>query len=479
MQDSSNFEMSSPMDVSCILMPLERRGGCAIKKWPRSKAAQTGWSVPRDVHCERPRRLRGATTVYFLLFTLMLFGFLVMATDFGRLYLIQGELQTAADAAALAAAMRLIGTTNAALHASDQVTASFDPTTGNDNRFNLRMNQIAVPAGVDYFSTLLDAMGNVNGGQSGGLDWSSGVYPKYVRVQISAQAPVLFVPLLNRGIGSLPTIAASAVAGISAPVCTACGIDGLAVVDPSEGTDPLNYGFVPGAFYTLYLTTSQQTPNAPATPAPLAGTEAAVPYAILNHVPSGPSDLDLDGSLFELGAGGISSSSGLTPPASISIDSVESGYPDLPGNTSPGATVGQDILCGLNVRFGVDPSENICATINGGEFAALSPLFSSDSDLGGETYAAGIGLQDYATEYDGNLRRILTLAVVDSIDSLNVLNFRQFLIEMSATTTQGLNPALASGAFRVQYIGAPVPLRCGGIGGLCSVSLGAGRAVLH
>jgi len=127
----------------------------------------------------------------------------------------------------------------------------------------------------------------------------------------------------------------------------------------------------------------------------------------------------------------------------------------------------------------VDPSENICGTIDGGEFATLSPLFSADSDLGGETYAAGIGLQDYATEYDGSLRRILTMAVVDSSDSLNVLNFRQFLIEMSATTTLGLDPAPVSGAFRAQYIGAPVPLRCGGVGGLCSVSLGVGRIVLH
>ncbi len=473
------LERGSPDAIKCVYSGLHPGLHSIAAPRPNSVASQL--LFPVFLH------QRGAATVYFLLFTLMLFGFLVMATDFGRLYLIQGELQTAADAAALASAMRLLGTANAALHASDQVTASFDSTTGNDNRFNLRMNQIGVSGGAglvtetgwDYFSTLLDAMANANGGQSGGIDWSSGAYPKYVRVQIRAQAPVLFVPLLNRAIGSLPTVAASAVAGISAPVCTACGIDGLAVVDPSEGADAVNYGLVPGAFYTLYLTTSQQTPNAPVTPAPLAGTVAAVQYAILDHVPSGPQDLDPDGSLFELGAGGISSSSGLTPPGSISIDSVESGYPNLQGNTTPGTTVGQDILCGLNVRFGVDPSENICGTIDGGEFATLSPLFSADSDLGGETYAAGIGLQDYATEYDGSLRRILTMAVVDSSDSLNVLNFRQFLIEMSATTTLGLDPAPVSGAFRAQYIGAPVPLRCGGVGGLCSVSLGVGRIVLH
>src|SRR5206468_7554372 len=79
---------------------------------------------PRSLNCDtvgghRPplqarANQRGATTVYFALFTLVALGLLVMATDVGRLYLIQGELQTAADAAALAAATQLVGTINAA-----------------------------------------------------------------------------------------------------------------------------------------------------------------------------------------------------------------------------------------------------------------------------------------------------------------------------------------------------------------------------
>ena len=54
------------------------------------------------------------------------------------------------------------------MQADDQVTSSLDSTTGNDNRFNLRMNQIGVSGGsglattmqVDYFSSLLDAQAN-------------------------------------------------------------------------------------------------------------------------------------------------------------------------------------------------------------------------------------------------------------------------------------------------------------------------------
>src|SRR5262249_49477041 len=141
---------------------------------------------------------RGAATIYFVLFITAISGLLVMATDVGRLYVIQGELQTAADAAALAAATRLVGTAGAASAATDQVTRSFDDTNGNDNRFNLRLNQIGTGGSdlissrdFDYFATLVDAQSNSNGGQTAGIEWGTGLYPKYVRVQVTAQSPIL------------------------------------------------------------------------------------------------------------------------------------------------------------------------------------------------------------------------------------------------------------------------------------------------
>jgi hypothetical protein len=269
---------------------------------------------------------------------------------------------------------------------------------------------------------------------------------------------------------SRPTIAASAIAGISGPICSACGIDGLAVADLSAGSDNINYGFVPGSFYTLFLVRTQRTAGA-VTQAPLADTTVSVPYAILQRSPRGPADLDLDGSLFEMGAGGLS------PGANISINGTET--PFVVEGTN---TVGQDILCGLNVRFGVDPSQNNCGNIDGGQFTGLSTVYSADADVGAGDFAAGAGLQDYAMEYTGSLRRILTVAIVDAADSLAVQNFRQFLIVMSPvspTISQGLNTTLVTGAFRAQYIGAPVPIRCGAAGGLCQVSSGIGRTVLH
>ena len=88
-------------------------------------------------------------------------------------------------------------------------------------------------------------------------------------------------------------------------------------------------------------------------------------------------------------------------------------------------------------------------------------------------------MQDFATEYDGSTRRVITVPVIDALDSLSVLAFRQFLIEMSSTVMQGLDTSLTSGAFRVQYIGTLVPLRCGGIAGVCTITNGGvGRVVL-
>jgi hypothetical protein len=414
-----------------------------------------------------------------------------MATDVGRLYLIQSELQTAAEAAALAAAERLTGTGNAAEQAGDRITATFDSTTDNDNRFNLRINPIGTNGGSgllttleqDYFSTVTDALSNVNGAQMGGIDWGSGSYPKYVRVQITAEAPTIFAPLLT-GQAARPTVAVSAVAGVSAAICAACGIEGLAVVDQSAGGDARDFGFVPGAYYTLFLVRTQRTAGA-VTPAALVGTTSAVPYVVLNHTPGGAADLDVDGSLFEFGAGGLSTASGLTIPGRVTIDSAETAYTVEGTNTA-----GQDILCGLNTRFGVDPLSNNCATVGGSQFPGLSASYRADADIGAGSFAAGDGLQDFAMEYragieaeDGLLRRVLTVAVVDAADTLTVLNFRQFLIEASpvtATVSTGLNTALVTGAFRAQYIGAPVPLRCGGAGGMCRVTtFGVGRTVLH
>lgn len=418
---------------------------------------------------------RGSAGIYVLLLTsFVFFSFMVMAFDLGRLYVVRSELQTAADAAALAAATRLVGTANSTIHGGEQVTAVFDSTTGNDNRFNLRLNQIGVASDlqselfVDYFSTLLDAQSNVNGGQSG-------PDARFVRVQVNAEAPTLFTRFLSSTNTNRQLVAAAAIAGISAPICVACGIDALAVA-ALDTADEVNYGFAPGEYYTLYLTASQQRPNLPAcqsqVPQPLDGTAGVVEYIVLNHLGTGP-DTGLDGELFRLAAGGLATTPGLDPPGCVTIGAAEAPKPDLQGVTCADSNaVGRDIVCGLNTRFGIDPTTTVCANIEAVSDLAL--LYRPDVDPG----PADGSPQNYPLEYDGNLRRVLTVAIVDAADSLGVLNFRQFLLQ-NAPDVAGLDPQPVTGAFRAQYIGQPAPLRAGVIGGACQVTAGIGRIVLH
>jgi len=470
-------------------------------------------------------RERGVASIYFVVLVgLVIFGMMVFAVDYGRLYLIQGELQTAADAAALAAAQRLVGIASSDADAANQVTAVFDNTSNNDNRFNLRLNSLLPGASdlvttqtVEYFSTREEAL---TPGAAGG---ATGAAAKYVRVQITAQAPVMFPQFLSTDFSpqAPPTVIAQAVAGISSPICTACGIDVLAVVDQSAGADTLDFGLTQGDFYTLYLNTTQQSaPTGPTnctttTPADITGIgNAVVPYVILDHIPTGvPAGTlpdDGDSALFELAAAGMESSdsdtiggsavvggpagnTALEAPFGTSGSSVTTGW--VPTTEDPG----QDVICGLNTRFGVDPTTAPpCNTLDGGLLSSLAQAYTAVADtdqgnFGPYTNATDANqfLEDFSTEYNGNLHRVLTLPVVDAADTLNVLGFRQFLLEtdpaaVNAGADAGLNPAAATpaancqaGAFPVQYLGWPVPLRCGGVGGACTVSYGVGRTVLH
>ena len=449
---------------------------------------------------EAQARQRGATTVYFLLFVVAFLGLLTFAVDYGRFYVIQGELQAAADAAALSAATKLSGTMTSTDQATTQWNASFDSTTGNDNRFNLRLDQIGLSPNlssqiaVSYFSTLTEATSNSGGGETGGVDWGSGLYPKYAKAQISAQSPVLFAPFLNLTPGLLPTITVSSIAGISAPLCSVSGIDALAVVDPSMGSDSDNFALTQGDYYTLSLSATQ---------AALDSTDSTIQYVVLDHYPNGVQDPSLlDDMLFELAAGGISNNPPSVPPSNtITIGDIEVDYtatnnvgPTVLGGTTTAA--GQDILCGLNLRFGVDPSTyDACSTTTAtsADFEQLASFFpAADGDTG--VVASGPGTppqQDFASDYcqEGpcNFRRVVTVSVVDASDTLNVLNFRQFLLEpspLSATDTSGtgVDPTAANGTFRAQYIGAIVPVGSGtsvGCNSLNTSSIGVGKVVLH
>jgi hypothetical protein len=397
------------------------------------------------------------------------------------MYTIQGEIKTIADASALAAATRIIGTTNSTINALVTGLAPLDATTGNDNRFNLHQNSIigsidlAATYNQDYYNLLADAQTAANGGQVGAL-------AHYVRVDVNVESPAIFLPFLNPTATTKPQVHAYAIAGIGGPLCSVSGSDDIAVTAADTG-DTQNYGFAPGGYYTMYLTCSQETP-APAAcivavrALPfLTGTTATLEYTILNHTPAGTAT-DIPGSLFEIGATQDNPAGNTTTgtTGTITVGTADTLAPiQTPG--TPAIAAGRDFLCGVNVRFGdpVDPTTNTCDAVT--NVATLAAAYTPDSDTG----STDGSLEDYQTEYQGNARRVITAAVVDSSSTLNVLNFLQFLIEADSTGPGVVvtGTQATRGEMRAQYIGTPVPVRLGTTAGACGITTGVGRLVLY
>jgi Flp pilus assembly protein TadG len=83
------------------------------------------------------RARRGAVSLQMLVILVpLLFAFMGFAIDLGRMYMIRGELKTAADAMALAAAARLIGTEASLEEARAAAQLGVDEAGGFANRYD-------------------------------------------------------------------------------------------------------------------------------------------------------------------------------------------------------------------------------------------------------------------------------------------------------------------------------------------------------
>ncbi|MBI3694837.1 MAG: hypothetical protein HY238_08365 [Acidobacteria bacterium] len=411
-----------------------------------------------------------AAVLILILMAFVLFAFLGFAVDLGRLYLIRGELNAAADALALSAAQELIGTNAAADRAQAAMTLTQSSDDFGDNRFNFSGNQIGGEGtltsqvmGPELFATYSDA---TSADISATADSSTA---RYVRVTVRADAPLTFwqfLPVAKLGTTSVMT---AAVAGISQPLCTVCGLEPLAVLQ-ADATDSTDFGFVPGLKYTLH----SQCTGAPR-PTVLAGTVGLVQYTVLNRALEDSSDQDQQ--VFKMLAGGlpppsfpVSDDSTLTCPAIGTADLRLPAVSVAACNAPNRGTIPRDVLCGLNARL--NPAAHpACSGIQ--DVDTLIESFTPDTDIDDH--------DDYL-EYAGNRRRILTVAVVDAVpfavgDTMNILGFRQFLLEPDPNSTE-LSPADPVGRFAALYIGSPAPVKAGSFGA-CGVTSGPGKVVLH
>ncbi len=402
----------------------------------------------------------------------VIFGLMGFALDLGRMYLVRGELNQAASAMAMAAASELNLTEGATTSAQSAALATLDNSFNDANKYNFGSTIVGQGAGtiltattpsLSYYADLTDAL-------SGGAT-VDGTAAHYVAVNLAADSPLTFWGLFSFGASQKASIAAAAVAGLSAPLCEACGIEPFAIAQRST-TDPQDFGFVQGTWYTLgYLCTG-------APPAGLAGPSGAAPrvaYVVINRNASAA--LSTDQQFFEYGAQGLLPSTDPTQACSA-VNGTEviwaANATEQACGVAAANTYVEDAMCGLSTRF-TSSTPGACSGVS--NIAALSAVYPADNDV--NTYA---DFPTYQGSYTGNNRRIVTLPIVDTVSataSMTVQGFRQFLLQPTAGTSPASNtPSDANGRFLAMYLGNAAPVKQGRFDGACGISVGPGKVVL-
>jgi hypothetical protein len=193
------------------------------------------------MHSDIPgRRQQGAVIVTTAFLLLFLLGFVGFALDFGHLFVVKSELQTAVDSCALAAAQELDGIND---QARDRAISA-GLAAGNLNRVNM---QSAAWGGIVAADITFRDVGYV--------PTTSGVAARYVQCQhTQAGIPMWLLKAMGAFSGSAGTyptvqnVMASAVAS-RASSQTTCPLP-LALKPKPGGTAP-NYGFTVGEWVTL------------------------------------------------------------------------------------------------------------------------------------------------------------------------------------------------------------------------------------
>lgn len=417
---------------------------------------------------------RGAITIQTLVILgpviLVLMGF---AIDLGRLYLIRGELKQATNAMALAAATRLNGTDVSLENASAGMRLAIAQANGVANKYNYSSlqlgettdgflgNQIQDPEFYDTAGAATGEDSALASGQAGSAT------AKYVRVSLTAEAPLLFFGLLSLGQERKTSIASLSVAGQSAPLCQACGIENLAIA-ALDASDTVNFGYTANTRYTF----RHQCLGNPQ-PQPLGNAPVSVNYLVINRLDEASVNFpDPSQQLFRIGQNGLPGNT-VTAIGCMTINGSESIWAgseplQCQFNQTPGPV--RALLCGLGTRFDPSTLATQCSIVP--DVDTLAANQTPDTDL--------TDLDDYAA-YTGNGRRVITIPIVDALapgGGMIVLGFRQFLVQPLPGGTE-FNAGDQSGRFVASYIGSVVPVKQGRFDGNCGATSGPGKVVLY
>lgn len=203
------------------------------------------------------RRQRGAILVMTALFIVVLIGVAALAMDIGRLVVLRAQLQNAADAAAIAAAMELDGKSGARERAMaaarwaithDQSFATINNLLGDGLPNDAFSFFCVIGAEYDPDPSKVD-IGNYCSNTTASAD-EPAKYPTtedtdahYVRIDLDpAKAPgrfeldLFFLPVLNLIAPGTATVAATRGQALAGRHSIQCNYPPMAICDPFEGT---------------------------------------------------------------------------------------------------------------------------------------------------------------------------------------------------------------------------------------------------
>lgn len=399
----------------------------------------------------------------------VVFGLMGFAIDLGRMYSARNDLKNAANSIAQAAAGQLASTS---VSLENATTAGLYATNTNNGRGNLydfggrpigqstdSFNSEAPT--LNFYDTAAAAIGSqdASGGEAGGTT------ARHVRVTVRGEAPLVFWRFLSLAQEGRLNLVAQSVAGISSPVCQACGIEpmGVQAISTEDTTD---FGFTVGSRYTLgYLCNGGPQPGA------LANTLQRVPYVLLNKYNESATVLAEENTqLYRIGAMGMPANTD-SAFSCIRYNAEELIWTNAaPLNCNQNRVNNQITthLCGLAARFDNTTVPAACNLVT--ETDTILSAASVDTDI--------TDVEDY-TAYIGNRRRIITVPIIDtaSTSTMVVLGFRQFLLEPAANDVT-INVNDINGRVAALYLGTVTPIRAGRIDG-CSLTTGPGKVVLH
>ena len=179
------------------------------------------------------RTQRGAVAITAVLSMIVLVALLGVVIDLGRVLIVKTELQNAADACALAAALELDGNANALTRAENAGIA-----VATRNAVHFQSEGVVATAADIRFSTVLSGPGGDN---SVYLTQAEGASPDSTYVMCTLSRPGLAMTLSSIVGAGAVSAAGRAVATVS-PAQTACAIP----LGVCQHGSPPNFGFTPG-----------------------------------------------------------------------------------------------------------------------------------------------------------------------------------------------------------------------------------------